>query len=162
MGKRENGLEWGLPEPESLRKPVRLTTVADEMEAGVMRSLLASCGIPSRTHSTGIGSYMSIAMGSNRYGIEIDVAEEDLEAAKEVLAAKPGEPADAPPEAPEEPEVPSDGTDEDEWDGTAEETDPFEEDEPSKKKTSFWLVFLLLLVPIAAAVAIRFLIALAS
>lgn len=89
MANDENPVEWGLGRPEELQKPVLLTTAADEMEAGVITSLLGSAGIASRCRNKGMGSYMGIVMGSNRFGIEIDVAEKDLELAKSLLAADP-------------------------------------------------------------------------
>lgn len=89
MANDENPVEWGLGRPEELQKPVLLTTAADEMEAGVITSLLGSAGIASRCRNKGMGSYMGIVMGSNRFGIEIDVAEKDLELAKSLLQADP-------------------------------------------------------------------------
>jgi hypothetical protein len=89
MAKDENLVEWALGRPEELQKPVLLTTAADEMEAGVITSLLGSAGIASRCRNKGMGSYMGIVMGSNRFGIEIDVAEKDLELAKSLLEADP-------------------------------------------------------------------------
>ena len=89
MDKDENPVEWGRSRTEDLLAPVLLTTAADEMEAGVITSLLGSAGIASRCRNKGMGSYMGIVMGSNRFGIEIDVAEKDLELAKSLLEADP-------------------------------------------------------------------------
>ena len=89
MERDEKPVEWGRSRPEDLLTPVLLTTAADEMEAGVITSLLGSAGIASRCRNKGMGSYMGIVMGSNRFGIEIDVAEKDLELAKSLLAADP-------------------------------------------------------------------------
>lgn len=89
MERDENPVEWGRSPPGDLQAPVLLTTAADEMEAGVITSLLGSAGIASRCRNKGMGSYMGIVMGSNRFGIEIDVAEKDLELAKSLLEADP-------------------------------------------------------------------------
>lgn len=89
MDRDENQVEWGRSQPDDLQAPVLLTTAADEMEAGVITSLLGSAGIASRCRNKGMGSYMGIVMGSNRFGIEIDVAEKDLELAKSLLEADP-------------------------------------------------------------------------
>ena len=81
---------WGFTKEEAeLRRPVKLTTVSDEMEAGVVQSLLASCGIPSRRRNVGVGAFTGVVLGSNRFTLEIDVAAEDLPTAQRLLAARP-------------------------------------------------------------------------
>jgi len=165
---------YGLPSQPDLQKPVFLASAGDEMEAGVIRSLLESCGIPSRSRNVGIGAYMGVVLGTNRFGIEIDVAESDLEMAKKLLAAHPlsdeaaahmiedgdASPADV---APDESSGFADDVDELDPDGVepVDESSVYEDADgaPTGEKgaTNFWWILLLLLVgiPLLVAVLIR-------
>jgi len=152
MSKKDENLSWGRKgeDEERLRKPVALTEAADEMEAAVIRSLLESCGIPSRLRNTGIGAYMGVVLGTNRFGIVIEVAEGDLETARKILAARPlsDEGAAAVPE-PAETDVPPPAEEEKREPDAA--TDP----EPVESSRKLLLLLLLIGIPLLAALVLR-------
>lgn len=160
---RKDAWAMGGDEPE-LRKPVLLTTCSDEMEAGVVQSLLASCGIPSRRRNVGMGAFMGVVLGSNRFGIEIDVAEEDLDTATRLLTAAPVDDGTEPvPEDPEEGEEPeTDGRADDAEDAADPDRDvvealygPEDEDgkpdagDPSTGRPTFVVLVVVLLLVLA-------------
>jgi hypothetical protein len=170
--------KYDLPREVELEKPVFLASVGDEMEAGVIRSLLESCGIPSRSRNVGVGAYLGVVLGTNRMGIEIDVAESDLEMARKILAANPlsDEAAQRMIDTGEFEEagtaLDEDGNfvdeDEDEGSDAIDESVVYESvvyadaagvPEDEKKAPNFWLILLLLLVgvPLLAALLIRLL-----
>lgn len=65
--------------------PVLLLTARDDCELGIIRCLLEENGVPFLTRDRESGNYMRILMGSNIFGTDIFVNEEDFERARELL-----------------------------------------------------------------------------
>ena len=149
---------WHRSGDDRPKDPVQVASAADEMEAGILVSLLGSCGIRAVPRNRGIGAYMGVVLGSNRYGIDIYVDGTDAAAARAVLASRPaesgpvGEPeADGGADDPSEPQDVGSESDEEEeaWE---------EEGSPSaRKRSSPWLFLALLLVVVAIALLVRLL-----
>ncbi len=59
-----------------------LISVPNEIEAGMIETLLAEENIPVIRKQRGAGQYLEIYMGMSTYGIDLYVAEEHLELAK--------------------------------------------------------------------------------
>jgi hypothetical protein len=68
-------------------KPVKLTSVANEMEAKMLLSYLQSYGISCYKKDAKIGGYMNIYMGYSIFGEDIYVDEEDYDIAADLLKA---------------------------------------------------------------------------
>lgn len=66
-------------------KPVKLTSVANELEANMLLSYLKNYGIACYKKDTNIGGYMNIYMGYSIFGEEIYVDEENYDLAKDLL-----------------------------------------------------------------------------
>lgn len=65
--------------------PVLLTTARDDCELGIIRCLLEENGVPFLTRDRESGNYMRILMGSNIFGTDILVNQEDYKMARELL-----------------------------------------------------------------------------
>lgn len=65
-----------------------LVNAADEMEANIIESLLNSCGIPVVKVHREVGNYIDIYMVKSITGIDIFVAKDKLQIAKEILNSK--------------------------------------------------------------------------
>lgn len=78
-----------------------LVTVNQAAEADVIESLLTSYGVPTARKYRESGDYTKIYMGLSNFGIDLYVAETDIEKAKEILSYREEEndevkePADA-------------------------------------------------------------------
>lgn len=59
-----------------------LTSVPNEIEAGMIENLLAEENIPVIRKQRGAGQYLEIYMGSSTYGVDLYVKEEHLAMAK--------------------------------------------------------------------------------
>lgn len=59
-----------------------LTSVPNEIEAGMIETLLAEESIPVIRKQRGAGQYLEIYMGRSTYGVDLYVAEEHLAMAK--------------------------------------------------------------------------------
>lgn len=66
-------------------KVALLTSVSSQMEAGMIETLLAEAGIPVIRKQRGAGQYLEIYMAMSTYGVELYVAEEHLEKAREMI-----------------------------------------------------------------------------
>lgn len=66
-------------------KPVKLTSVANELEANMLLSYLKDYGIACYKKDKNIGGYMNIYMGYSIFGEEIYVDEDNYELAKDLL-----------------------------------------------------------------------------
>ena len=67
--------------------PVKLTSVANEIEADLIINLLKIYHIPCLQKSIGTGGYMRVTMGFSIYGIDLYVDESDYEKALHYLCA---------------------------------------------------------------------------
>lgn len=65
--------------------PVLLTTARDDCELGIIRCLLEENQVPFLTRDRESGNYMRILVGSNIFGTDILVNQEDFEKASELL-----------------------------------------------------------------------------
>lgn len=63
-----------------------LTSVPNEIEAGMIETLLAEENIPVIRKQRGAGQYLEIYMGTSTYGVDLYVAEEHLEMAKTLIS----------------------------------------------------------------------------
>lgn len=66
-------------------KPIKLTSVANELEAKMLLSYLQSYGISCYKKDAKIGGYMNIYMGYSIFGEDIYVDEEDYEIALDLI-----------------------------------------------------------------------------
>jgi len=66
-------------------KVALLTSVSSQMEAGMIEALLAEADIPVIRKQRGAGQYLEIYMAMSTYGVELYVAEEHLEKARELI-----------------------------------------------------------------------------
>ncbi len=64
---------------------VLLTTVSDNMEYNIIKSLLEAEGIMTMRKMPGTGQYIDVVFGSSYSGIEIYVLESEFERASEIL-----------------------------------------------------------------------------
>lgn len=79
---------FGLDKPAGHDEDVELlTTVYDNMELSVLRSVLEGENIPYLLKERGSGSSVRIIMGFSMYGTDVFVPKEILEQAKEILEA---------------------------------------------------------------------------
>jgi len=62
-----------------------LTSVPNEIEAGMIETLLAEENIPVIRKQRGAGQYLEIYMGTSTYGVDLYVAEEHLVMAKTLI-----------------------------------------------------------------------------
>lgn len=62
-----------------------LTSVPNEIEAGMIETLLAEENIPVIRKQRGAGQYLEIYMAMSTYGVDLYVAEEQLELAKALV-----------------------------------------------------------------------------
>lgn len=67
-------------------KPVKVMTVMNTVEAGIVLNLLRNNGIPCIKKDNFMGSYMNIYMGFSVYGAGIYVDEGDYEKALDILS----------------------------------------------------------------------------
>lgn len=67
---------------------VFLVSVADEIEADIIESLLGSHGIPVMKKRKETGSYLNIVMGVNLFGVDIYVPSKAFKKANEILMAR--------------------------------------------------------------------------
>ena len=78
-----------IPEAEPFRleamKPVKLVTVVNNYDAGIILNLLESNDIPCLKKDKFTGGYMNLLMGFSVYGQDIYVDEEDYERAMELI-----------------------------------------------------------------------------
>ncbi len=70
-----------------------LTTVYDNVQLAVVRSLLEGAGIPFLAKERGAGGSVKIIAGFSMFGTDIYVRKEDLEAAAELLKSDADEEA---------------------------------------------------------------------
>lgn len=66
-------------------KPVKLTSVANELEAKMLLSYLQSYGISCYKKDAKIGGYMNLYMGYSIFGEDIYVDEDEYDIAKDLL-----------------------------------------------------------------------------
>lgn len=82
-------LQDGMPEMDSVRleamKPVKLTTVIHNYDAGIILNLLHNNCIPCLKKDKFTGGYMNLLMGYSVYGQDIYVDEKDYERALELI-----------------------------------------------------------------------------
>jgi len=62
-----------------------LTSVPNEIEAGMIETLLAEENIPVIRKQRGAGQYLEIYMGTSTYGVDLYVEEEHVEMAKKLI-----------------------------------------------------------------------------
>ncbi|SDZ14923.1 putative signal transducing protein [Tindallia californiensis] len=107
-----------------MEKEALLTVVSNEIEAGMVESLLAPENIPVLRKQRGAGQYMEIYMGMSMEGVELYVPVESLEKARELIRVQEtGEPL-------EEPQ-------------SDEELVQAEEDQEKKRRRRSWIILLL-------------------
>lgn len=73
-------------EPDPYEKPVKLCEAADDYEADIIIAKLKSEGIYAYKKYKGSDSYCKVFMGLTALGVDICVAESDLEEAENILA----------------------------------------------------------------------------
>ncbi len=64
---------------------ILLASVPNEIEAGMIETLLTEENIPVIKKQRGAGQYLEIYMGMSTYGVDLYVAEEHLELAKALI-----------------------------------------------------------------------------
>ena len=107
-----------------VEKEALLTVASNDIEAGMIESMLSTENIPVLRKQRGAGQYMKIYMGMSTEGVELYVPAESLEKARELIRVRTSE------EAPE-------GEAEDE------ELIQAEADQEKIRRTRSWIILLL-------------------
>lgn len=107
-----------------MEKEALLTVASNQIEAGMIESLLEEENIPVLRKQRGAGQYMEIYMGMSTEGVELYVPAESLEKASELIRVQETE------EPVEEP-------------ASDEELIQAEEDQEKKRRTRSWIILLL-------------------